>query len=135
VDKSKQLAGVLRSIHGAVWLIGLAILAWKGWWWPGILVLAAISGIVEALIRYAAPPEVAQELASEDKEKTERAPVPPQPAQAVSAPAHEHRADLLPSECPKCGAPVRGNEVLWTGPQSADCSYCGANLPIQDANQ
>jgi hypothetical protein len=136
VDKNRQLAGVWRAIHGAVWLIGIAILAWKGWWWPGILVLVAISGIVEALIRYVAPPEVAQELTSEDKDKgrAEPAPVPPQPAQAVDAPAHEHRADLLPSECPKCGAPVRGNEVHWTGSQSADCPYCGANLPMQDTN-
>ena len=28
-----------KRIQGAVWLIGLAILAWQGWWWPRILVV------------------------------------------------------------------------------------------------
>ena len=38
--------------------------------------------------------------------------------------------EILDEKCPKCGAPVRGDEVKWTGQQSADCSYCGANLPM-----
>ncbi len=43
-NESKQkLVGPWRSIHAAVWLIGLAILFWTGNWWPGILVLIAIS--------------------------------------------------------------------------------------------
>ena len=61
-DESKQkLAGPWRSIHAAVWLIGLAILFYTGNWWPGILVLIAISGVVEALIRRYAPGAVEDE--------------------------------------------------------------------------
>lgn len=58
----------------------------------------------------------------------------PSPAAAPSPaapPALEHRAELLPSACPRCGAPVRGAEVKWVGPQSADCPYYGAHLPMR----
>jgi hypothetical protein len=131
VKKNVELGKLLRSVHGAVWLIGLAILAWRGWWWPGILVLVAISGLVEALIRYLAPPEAAKEFKSGGKKERAKRPPSPPPVSAPP-PQVQHRADLLPSECPKCGAPVRGNEVKWTGPRSADCLYCGANLPVQE---
>jgi hypothetical protein len=56
--KTSQIEGPWRSIHGAIWMIGLAILFWKGWWWPGILILVAISSIAEALIRQYAPDAV-----------------------------------------------------------------------------
>lgn len=108
----KELAEPWSSVHTAVWLIGLAILAWKGWWWPGILVLVAISLIIEAMLAQFGP------------KATEAATMPTTP---------EHRLELLPSSCPKCGAPVRGGEVKWTGPRSAECSYCGANLPVREA--
>lgn len=124
MSKDTKLVGPWRSIHGAVWLIGLAILFWKGWWWPGILVLVAISAIVEAVIKLAVPDAV------EPAEGTEPPPLSSS-AQSVDVGESQHRAELLPAECPKCSAPVRGNEVKWTGPQSADCPYCGANLPIQ----
>jgi hypothetical protein len=125
-----------------VWLIGLAILFWKGWWWPGILVLVAISAVLEAVIPRAVPEAVAPELESsvvpevvapelDPKEKAvAQAPSPPV---TPTAPEPQHRADLLPSKCPGCGAPVRGHEVEWTGPQSADCPYCGTRLPMQQA--
>jgi hypothetical protein len=118
-DENKpELTGPWRSIHGAIWLIGLALLFWKGWWWPGILVLVAVSGIAEALIRQYAPDAVEK----------------PAPVTA-SAPATDtppqHRLELLPMTCPNCGGPIRGHEVKWTGSQSADCPYCGANLPMK----
>ena len=99
--------------------------------WPGILVLIAISGIIEALIRRYAPGAV---------ETDEPAQFPPAPAisaapvSAATPPApaapREHRLELLPSICPGCGGPIRGHEVKWTGAQSADCPYCGVNLPM-----
>ena len=58
MGKSGKLTGPWRSIHGAIWLIGLAILFWKGWFWPGILVLVAVSAIAEAVIQIAVPDAV-----------------------------------------------------------------------------
>ncbi len=111
-DKEKpQLPAPWRSIHGAIWLIGLAILFWKGWWWPGILVLVAISGLVEAGIR----------LYLADQGKAE------QQAAQVDSLAKE-RGAWLPSICPNCGAPLSVSTVHWTGPATADCPYCKANL-------
>jgi hypothetical protein len=130
----RKLVGPWRSIHGAVWLIGLAILFWKGWFWPGILVLIGISAIVEAVIRLTVPSSTAP--AAEAKKPEEAAPAAtpiatPAPAPAATPAEPEHRADLLPPVCPKCNAPIRGNEVKWTGPRSANCAFCGANLPAR----
>ncbi len=104
-----------KRIHGAIWLIGLAILAWKGWWWPGILVLVAISGVVEAGIRiYLSNQNKVQQAASTA-------------ADAASS-LEKERADWLPSICPNCGAPLSVTSVHWTGSTTADCPYCKANL-------
>jgi hypothetical protein len=118
-EKQKELTGPWRSLHVAVWLIGLAVLASKGWWWPGILVLIAVSGVVEAFLSHYAPGGCRENDANS-------APAPPAP------PRPEHRLELLPAVCPRCGGPVRGSEVKWTGPQSADCAYCGLNLPMRE---
>jgi len=125
-ERRKKLVGPWRNLHGAVWLIGLAILAWKGWWWPGILVLIAISMVLEAILMQSAPRAF----------ETEESAVSPSPAPSPSVPAStapEHRLELLPTICPNCGGPIRGHEVKWTGVQSADCPYCGANLPMGKA--
>jgi predicted Zn-ribbon and HTH transcriptional regulator len=120
-EEKPKLTDTWRSIHGGIWLIGLAILFWKGWWWPGILVLLAVSGIAETLIRQYVPDAV---------EKTER--VMPAAASATQAASHsDQRLEFLPTTCPNCGGPIRGHEVKWTGPQSADCPYCGVNLPMK----
>jgi hypothetical protein len=128
-NKEKQkLTGPWRNIHGAVWLVGLAILALKGWWWPGILVLVALSMILEAVIMKIAPDAVVTETKHGDEDFNA-----PSPASFTQQPAAApvHRADLLPTTCPKCGGPTRGHEVKWTGEQSADCPFCGANLPMK----
>jgi predicted RNA-binding Zn-ribbon protein involved in translation (DUF1610 family) len=104
-------------------LIGLVILAVKGWWWPGILVLVAISMLLEAALMQTAPQAFEDELEAE----------PQSPAVTASIPTPvtpEHRAENLPTACPNCGGPIRRHEVKWTGQQSADCPYCGANLPM-----
>ena len=119
-QRDMELVGPWRRLHAAVWLIGLAILIWQGWVWPGILVLLAISGLIEVLLMQFAP----QAFAEVDSTASAAIPPPAVPA------APEHRAELLPSACPRCGAPVRSAEVKWTGPQAADCPYCGAHLPM-----
>jgi len=135
-DRKKKLVGPWRNIHGAVWLIGLAILAWRDWWWPGILVLIAASGIVEALIMQFAPNSFEEENEASSSPQSSLSPSPSSPLPApvkASPPSVEHRPELLPSNCQKCGAPIRGHEVKWTGAQSANCPYCGANLPMEKA--
>jgi hypothetical protein len=127
--KEKQkLTGGWDSVHAAIWLIGLAIIAWQGWWWPGILVLVAISVLFEAVIKKIAPDSFVT-INKEEKEASFEQPIPVSPEQPAAQPYH--RSDLLPTNCPKCGAPTRGHEVHWTGNQSADCSFCGSNLPMK----
>ena len=129
MDKSKEkrrLVGPWRNLHGAIWLVGLAILAWQDWWWPGILVLAALSLVLEGVLMQYAPQAFEKMQPSSSPSPVVAAPMPSSPAPSAS----EHRFDLLPSVCPKCGGPIRGHEVKWTGSQSADCPYCGASLPM-----
>ena len=128
-EQKPKLTGPWRSLHGAVWLIGLAILAWRDWWWPGILVLVAISMIIEALLMQYAPQafEKSEQLAEPP------APLPPAAsptASSQSSPGPDHPIELLPSTCPKCGGPIKGHEVKWVGLRSADCPYCGARLQL-----
>jgi len=100
-----------KRIQGAVWLIGLAILAWRDWWWPGILVLVAISGLVQAGIQlYLSNRSKVQQDLSAEKDLAKA------------------RAEWLPSICPNCGGPLSVSTVHWTGPATADCPYCKANL-------
>lgn len=133
-EPKKKLVGPWRSIHGAIWLIGLGILLWKGWIWPGILILIALSTIIEVVIMKMVPDsfEVEEPLP----------PIPPIAPAGPAAPTHPsvmstvvetpvvHHAENLPTNCPKCGAPTRGHDVKWTSANSADCSFCGANLPM-----
>jgi hypothetical protein len=123
----RKLVGPWRDIHGAIWLIGLGILFWKDWFWPGIIILIGLSAILEALIMLYAPQSYAEEGSAENPPS----PAPPdQTAPIPTEPPVEHRLELLPSICPKCGGPIRGHDVKWTGPQSADCPFCGTNLPM-----
>ncbi len=34
----------------------------------------------------------------------------------------------LPTHCPNCGAPVRGDEVEWVDANTAECDYCGSPI-------
>jgi len=122
--RKARLVGPWRKIHGAVWVIGLVILAVRDWWWPGILVLVAISLLLEAALMQSVP----QAFEEADKEgefsPSEAAPPTPPPV------SPEYRTEYLPTVCPSCGGPIRGHEAKWTGPKSANCPYCGANLPM-----
>ncbi len=48
--------------------------------------------------------------------------VGPLPA-PVQAPAAQR---LLPTNCPKCGAPVHAEDASWVDANTAECAYCGA---------
>jgi hypothetical protein len=100
-----------QKVQSAIWLIGLAILFWRGWWWPGILILMAISGLFQAVV-------VGYLNRREEQQ-----------AQSVEAGRlAQERAAWLPSVCPNCGGPISVAGVRWTGPNTADCPYCNANL-------
>ena len=128
---NKKLVGPWRTVHAVIWLVGIFILASRGWWWPGILILVAISAIYEGLLQQLAPDayEVAQKEGPLPTGITREEPAP----MMTPNPKLEHRLELLPQVCPNCNAPIRGHEVRWTGTQSADCPYCGTNLPMSKA--
>ena len=128
-EKETRLKGPWKGIQTAIWLIGLAILAWQNWWWPGILVLIAVSALTQAAIQGLVPGAV-EEVEEEGEKSLASEPTQPKTTPSVVA-QHLHPIERLPSECPKCSAPIRGIEVRWTGIQSADCPYCGANLPLK----
>jgi hypothetical protein len=100
----EKLPPHLDKIHGAVWLIGLALLAWQGWWWPGILVLVAISTLIQGGLSL---------YVKRNQETT---------TLAIEREAH------LPETCPNCGGPLNAASVRWKGKQSAICPYCGSTV-------
>lgn len=59
-------------------------------------------------------------------------PVPPAPELEYSAikvaatPGVKTLRGKLTEVCPKCGAPVRSDEVEWIDDTSAECDFCGA---------
>ncbi len=134
-EPKKKLVGPWQSIHVIIWVIGLYILFTRGAFFPGILVLIAISALYEAVIRWLVPQAYVEIKPSEAAPTTQPAsvmmtPSSQEPAAPPMAAVQEHRIDLLPQVCPSCNAPIRGHEVRWTGPQSANCPYCGTNLPM-----
>ncbi len=133
-DKSskRKLTDPWRSIHVVIWVVGLYILLTRGWIFPGIFVLIAISAIFEAFLRRYAPGAYEPETPPQPA-PTAEPPAPIPPVVTTYTPIQEHRFDLLPQVCPGCNAPVRGHEVRWTGVQSANCPYCGTNLPMNKA--
>jgi len=62
-----------------------------------------------------------------DTEAENRGERPLPGAKAASA---EHRLELLPATCPNCGGSLHSDNVKWTGAQSADCPFCGSNVPM-----
>ncbi len=52
--------------------------------------------------------------------------------QMMFPPAQEQAAARLPTKCPACGAPLRPDEVSWTGPTTAECPYCGSIVRAEE---
>jgi predicted Zn-ribbon and HTH transcriptional regulator len=135
-ENKKKMVGPWRSVHGAIWLIGIVLMISYNWWWPGILVLIAISGVFEALLQKYAPEANVEENPVTKSASTQTSAESPSldsinhTAEPISS-TPVHRLELLPTVCPNCNGPIRANEIKWTGPQSANCPYCGSNLPMQ----
>jgi hypothetical protein len=129
-------------MHSGIWMIGLAVLFLTGFWWPGILVLVGLSMVLEWVFSEAAhsAPQPAMRPFTQPPAAppAPAAPVAPAPVAAAAATpipytqaARFHPMAELPSACPRCGGPVRAQEVKWTGSRSAVCAYCGSNLPLK----
>jgi hypothetical protein len=114
VEDEPNLRGLYAAVQSAIWLIGLAILFWTGWWFPGILVLVAISGVTQALLA---------SIASREQQKAAE--------QAALAASARSAAMAVPPNCPTCGAAISAGSVTWTGPTTAQCPYCKAAIPLR----
>ncbi len=130
---NRKSSGLSASINTAVWMLGLAFIAWTDSWWPGILVLVALTTLLNGFLGRdeaddrdvevpAAPVAEASIPIDEQQSVEDLAPAAPQ-----------YRYDLLPAECKQCGGPIRGHDAQWTSETSADCPYCGANLALASA--
>lgn len=109
-ENERELNGLYAAVHSAIWLIGLAVLFYTGWWFPGILILVAVSGVAQALLR---------SMAKKEDQK----------AQAVNA--ARQAALAVPANCPTCGAAISASSVIWTGTATAQCPYCKAAIPLK----
>lgn len=93
-----------EKVHGAIWLIGLAILFTTNSIWPGILILVAVSGLAQAgITAYVKRNQESKTLEIE-------------------------REQHLPEICPSCGSPLNPATVQWKGKQTAICPYCGSTV-------
>ncbi|NPV56459.1 MAG: hypothetical protein HPY76_07300 [Anaerolineae bacterium] len=133
-DKIKKAMTPWRNLIAAAWIIGIAILAWRGWWWPGILVLVGIHMVLEGIARQKARQAYEQMVLERTAAKPVTAASKPQPDASPKpglpvVAAHAYAS--LPNTCPSCGAAVRGEEVAWRSERSAACAFCGANLPLK----
>jgi hypothetical protein len=106
--EKEKLPPQWEQVQGAIWLIGLAILFWQGWIFPGILVLIAISGLTQAAILY---------YIKQQQEQVELTTV---------------REVVLPETCPNCGGPITAKSVTWTGRTTATCPFCGSTLKARE---
>lgn len=133
-ESKRKMVRPWRILHVVIWLIGIYILVVRNWWWPGILVLVDISALYEGFLQRFVPQAYVEEnpIQAVPMEPTVNAPISsPGPITAATAIMPRHRIELLPQVCPACNRPIRGHEVKWTGPQSANCPYCGTNLPMK----
>jgi hypothetical protein len=67
----------------------------------------------------------ADQIVSEYAARVSPFPLPAQPPQSTQ---NGGSRPILPAACPKCGAPVRSDEIEWIDEHSAECIYCGTTL-------
>ena len=118
-----------NNIQAAVWLIGIGILLYTGYWWPGILILAGISMLVKTMTRpvLPMPPHVQRDDFSKPEEKDDFELPVSLPVPEENEVGTGDNVDLLPEHCPSCGGPVESGKVRWQGDR-ANCLFCGVNL-------
>jgi hypothetical protein len=131
-DAKHRLANPWDKLKVVLWLVGLVVLGITNWWWPGILVLVAISILYEVLLMKYFPSSIEKPRPLiQDTSLPEGLNKPDGKDDKPIPDRNEHRIDLLPLTCPKCGGPIKGHSVNWTSQESADCPFCGTNLPLE----
>ena len=147
--------GMISSIKSAVWMIGMGYLFWTGNWFPGILYLVGISILLEVVLKLVFASTIKDgEFNAEEFDAPRREeeldldenvltpdPIPSpnntrmQRLDPVASPqplSREYRTDLLPPNCPNCGAPISVKDVEMVGIKTAKCSFCGSNFSLSE---
>ena len=143
--------GMGKSIQSIVWMIGMAYCFATGNWWPGmmyVMIASAIANIVVKLVFASTmqesdefDPDVFDAPMPENDETLTPDPVPssnntrmqrldPEPIPPAKNLSREYRTDLLPPNCPNCGAPIGVNDVEMVGIKTAKCGFCGSNISL-----
>ena len=105
--RSRRFPVPWEQVQGAVWMLGIAVLAWQGWWWPGILVLVALSTLVEGF---------ANVYERQEKERV------------IEETTIADKSAALPAECPNCGSPVDQSKLERDDDGSVRCRFCHTAL-------
>lgn len=127
------------QLIGILWLLGIAYLAFTHNWWPGILVLVAISmvatGVLNAVGR-SDEPDVNGPAPMSPPSGPVETPTPfkssaPEPMSAPAPKVATTAAIDLPDRCPHCGGPTGGRSARSLESDPAICHYCGSRLSRQ----
>ena len=132
-----------NEIYAAIWLIGLGILFWTGYFWPGILILIGATMLVRAflpvdvsssksnVVKPVEPKENLDDSAPWEEAEEEEEPFEPAFVKPVEA-GTSFPAERLPEACPNCGGPVKENahKVEWVNEKSCKCPFCETLLNI-----
>lgn len=148
--------GMIKSIKSAVWMIGMGYLFFTGNWWPGMFYLIGISILLEVVLKLVfaatasgdtydgeelsapmpdAPLDLDEDelipdpVPSSNNSRMQRLDPDAAPAKKLS---REYRVDLLPPNCPNCGAPISQNSVEFVGIKTAKCGFCGSNFSVSE---
>jgi hypothetical protein len=150
-----------HSIQTGIWLLGIAILAISGWWWPGIMFVIAASALaggsfqgflwtagigVIAWLNWWWPGMLilaglgmffsrGQKPAIDAGTAPEwaNAPEPARYPPFPETPAEEPaKAEQPPAaRCPACGGPLNETTVRWQNDHRAECQWCNTVLRPQ----
>lgn len=128
-----------KNVQAAIWLIGLGILFWVGYIWPGILILIGLSMLVSVYMKEETPPVQPPAAAAPLGSSVKPAEQPEAPAAgdnlpAILAPEGErlYLASRLPEKCPACDAAMRANaeSLTWHEDKSFACMFCGYRISV-----
>lgn len=151
----KSGRSVIGRINGIIWMVGIFVLSYIGDWFPGIFYLIGLTVVINLAFMFISmataskteqslddfsPPVRADELETEPQplapepefssnnnrmQRLDPEPIPP--ARTLSS---EYRIDLLPDNCPNCGAPIGEKDVEMVGIKTAKCNFCKTDFSL-----